>query len=119
MLESHYALSASMRLNATSVEADENLLSFGVHDLSGMRNEQNLSPAADLREAAANLFAMMRLLDDGADRIAVMPIPDDGLGLAINAPTAWHNAANKPSPIPTHRRPSTCSNRCKSFRFLP
>lgn len=84
MLESHYAPAAAMRLNAVSVDKDENLLSFGRHALSGMRNEQNLSPAGDLREAAANLFAMMRLLDGGADTIAVMPIPDHGLGLAIN-----------------------------------
>ena len=45
----------------------------------------NLSPSGDLAEAAANLFAQMRLLDrPGIGRIAVMPIPETGLGLAIN-----------------------------------
>lgn len=84
MLESHYAPAASMRLNAVSVGEDESLLSFGDHALSGFRDEQNLSPSGDLREAAANLFAMMRTLDQTADAIAVMPIPDRGLGRAIN-----------------------------------
>jgi L-threonylcarbamoyladenylate synthase len=84
MLESHYAPAARMRLNATSVGADEALLSFGTHDFSGFQDERNLSPSADLREAAANLFAMMRALDGTADTIAVMPIPAHGLGNAIN-----------------------------------
>jgi len=45
----------------------------------------NLSPVGDLGEAAANLFAMLRALDrPGIGRIAVMPIPQTGLGLAIN-----------------------------------
>ena len=45
----------------------------------------NLSPSGDLAEAAANLFAALRALDAaGASAIAVMPIPDDGLGEAIN-----------------------------------
>ena len=45
----------------------------------------NLSPAADLREAAANLFAIVQELDrSGAATIAVMPIPEAGLGEAIN-----------------------------------
>lgn len=84
MLESHYAPAAGIRLNITTVDPNESLLSFGRHSLSGMRAEQNLSPSGDLREAAANLFAMMRLLDRDADTIAVMPIPDEGLGHAIN-----------------------------------
>jgi L-threonylcarbamoyladenylate synthase len=45
----------------------------------------NLSPTGDLGEAAANLFAQLRALDrPGIGRIAVMPIPESGLGLAIN-----------------------------------
>jgi L-threonylcarbamoyladenylate synthase len=45
----------------------------------------NLSPSGNLAEAAANLFAQMRALDrPGIGRIAVMPIPETGLGLAIN-----------------------------------
>jgi len=84
MLESHYAPTAIMRLNATSVAVDEALLSFGEHKLNGFRDEQNLSRAGDLREAAANLFAMMRALDRTGGAIAVLPIPDEGLGRAIN-----------------------------------
>lgn len=84
MLESHYAPAARMRLNATSVGADESLLSFGPHGFSSFRAEQNLSPSGDLREAAANLFTMMRALDGTAATIAVMPIPEHGLGGAIN-----------------------------------
>ena len=45
----------------------------------------NLSAAGDLREAAANLFALLRALDrPEVSRIAVMPVPETGLGLAIN-----------------------------------
>ena len=84
MLESHYAPDAGLRLNATSIRRGEALLSFGEHDLTGFSMEQNLSVSGDLREAAANLFAMMRILDTSADAIAVMPIPAHGLGRAIN-----------------------------------
>lgn len=83
-LASHYAPHASLRLNATAVESDENLLAFGP-PLSGGQTMFNLSADSDLKEAAANLFAMLRALDRvGTDRIAVMPIPEDGLGEAIN-----------------------------------
>lgn len=84
MLESHYAPDARLRLHATSVQKGEALLSFGDHALTGFTMEQNLSNSGDLREAAANLFAMMRLLDAAAAAIAVMPIPDHGLGRALN-----------------------------------
>jgi L-threonylcarbamoyladenylate synthase len=84
MLQSHYAPTAKILLNASSINQGENLLSFGRHRISGMRKEQNLSPSGNLREAAANLFTMMRLLDDQASIIAVTPIPEEGLGLAIN-----------------------------------
>lgn len=84
-LASHYAPARPVRLEATTVEADEGLLAFGPRPLSGGRHTLNLSPAGDLTEAAANLFAMMRALDrPGIARIAVMPIPQAGLGLAIN-----------------------------------
>ena len=84
-LESHYAPARPMRLEATSVSADEGLLAFGPRVPQGATLTYNLSPASDLGEAAANLFAMMRLLDrPGIGRIAVMPIPETGLGLAIN-----------------------------------
>jgi len=84
MLESHYAPAARLRLGAGSVQAGEALLSFGPHRIEGAVAERNLSPAGDLREAAANLFAMMRELDGLADAIAAMPVPDTGIGRAIN-----------------------------------
>jgi len=79
-LASHYAPRAAMRLNAQEIESGEVLLGFG--DAPGAA--LNLSPKGDLREAAANLFAMLRALDKTAIRIAVSPIPGKGLGEAIN-----------------------------------
>ena len=84
-LQSHYAPSRPVRLEATSVSADEGLLAFGSTAPEGAMLAMNLSPSGNLGEAAANLFAMMRLLDrPGIGRIAVAPIPHTGLGLAIN-----------------------------------
>jgi len=85
MMASHYAPRARLRLNAKMVEAGEALLAFGSEPLPGARVVRNLSVSGDLREAAANLFSMLRLLDKtGAETIAVMPIPVSGLGEAIN-----------------------------------
>ncbi len=79
-LESHYAPNARVRLNATSAREGEVMLGFGNVD-----GAMNLSPSGDLKEAAANLFAMLHALDaTGAAAIAVAPIPDEGLGAAIN-----------------------------------
>jgi L-threonylcarbamoyladenylate synthase len=79
-LASHYAPRASLRLNAASAQDGEVLLGFG-----GAKGAKlNLSPRGDLKEAAANLFAMLRELDKGAARIAVSPIPGSGIGEAIN-----------------------------------
>jgi L-threonylcarbamoyladenylate synthase len=84
-LESHYAPTRPVRLNASTVVADEGLLAFGPDVPSGALLTLNLSPGGELAEAAANLFAMLRALDrPGIGRIAVMPIPQTGLGLAIN-----------------------------------
>ena len=84
-LASHYAPSRPVRLAATSVQPDEGLLAFGPSPLPGARLTLNLSPSGDLTEAAANLFAQLRALDrPEIARIAVMPIPQTGLGLAIN-----------------------------------
>lgn len=81
MLASHYAPSVRLRLNARQAEAGEELLGFG--PVAGTR--LNLSPTGNLAEAAANLFAYLRELDaSGAPGIAVAPIPDEGLGEAIN-----------------------------------
>ncbi len=81
-LESHYAPGAPLRLNAREAGPDEVLLGFGPEAKSSM----NLSASGDLTEAAANLFAMLRALDAaaGGKRIAVSPIPMEGLGEAIN-----------------------------------
>jgi len=88
MLASHYAPRARLRLNASDVQAGEAMLAFGPVTASGPAHAVktlNLSPAGDPVEAAANLFAHLRALDaTGATRIAVMPIPHEGLGEAIN-----------------------------------
>jgi L-threonylcarbamoyladenylate synthase len=88
MLRSHYAPRAAMRLDAGRIAPGEALLAFGPERIAGAETAaaiRNLSPAGDLREAAANLFSMMRELDDvGAAIIAVEPIPGSGLGEAIN-----------------------------------
>ena len=84
-LDSHYAPARPVRLSATTVAADEGLLAFGPAVPTGARVTLNLSPSGQLAEAAANLFAMLRALDrPEVGRIAVMPIPETGLGLAIN-----------------------------------
>ncbi|GEP56429.1 L-threonylcarbamoyladenylate synthase [Reyranella soli] len=84
-LASHYAPARPVRLNATNIAADEALLAFGPQSPSGARQTLNLSPNGDLTEAAANLFTYLRALDQAGNvRIAVMPIPQTGLGLAIN-----------------------------------
>jgi L-threonylcarbamoyladenylate synthase len=84
-LASHYAPARPVRLDATTTAADEGLLAFGPAVPAGARVTLNLSPAGALAEAAANLFAMLRALDrPDIGRIAVMPIPQTGLGLAIN-----------------------------------
>ena len=83
-LQSHYAPKTPMRLNAKDVAPNEALLAFGPA-LSGARVTRNLSAKCDVNEAAANLFAMMRELDAaGTDCIAVMAVPEHGLGEAIN-----------------------------------
>src|SRR5436190_291259 len=83
MLASHYAPRARLRLDATEVKPGEALLAFGP-DPAGSGRVLNLSPRGDLIEAAANLFAHLRALDHEGGAIAVMPIPREGLGEAIN-----------------------------------
>jgi L-threonylcarbamoyladenylate synthase len=83
MLSSHYAPKAKLRLDADAAGADEALLAFGPVSATGV--SLNLSPRGDLIEAAANLFSHLRALDaSGAERIAVMKVPHEGLGEAIN-----------------------------------
>jgi len=85
MLASHYAPRARVRLNAESPRDGEALLAFGPAPAWPAEMTRNLSPRGDLVEAAANLFSHLRALDGAdAETIAVMPIPPEGLGEAIN-----------------------------------
>lgn len=84
MLMSHYAPGLPVRLMADSVSDDEALLAFGT-PLPGAGTVFQLSAKGDLVEAASRLFEGLRCLDgSGLRGIAVMPVPQDGLGLAIN-----------------------------------
>ncbi len=77
---SHYAPNAEVRLNADTFSQDELKLGFGA-----MECDLNLSEGGDLDEAARNLFSMLRQLDkNGQGTIAVAPIPNHGIGVAIN-----------------------------------
>ncbi len=88
LLGPHYAPRAALRLNALCATAEEGFLAFG----EGGRAQGpvfQLSTRGDLTEAAARLFTGLRLLDDivlrrGLSDIAVMPIPNEGIGVAIN-----------------------------------
>ena len=85
MLASHYAPHLPVRLAATEARPGEALLAFGPAAPSGFAEVLWLSPSADLAEAATNLFTMLRRLDRPRfTGIAVMPIPEQGLGQAIN-----------------------------------
>jgi L-threonylcarbamoyladenylate synthase len=81
-LAAHYAPSLPLRMNAAHAYENEALLGFGAAPGAAL----NLSPAGDLKEAAANLFGMIHKLDDAARYagIAVMPVPLGGIGAAIN-----------------------------------
>lgn len=84
-LRSHYAPRTPIRLNAWTIADDEALLAFGPQVPANAKFVRNLSPSGDIREAAANLFAMLHELDAANSIcIAVMPIPEAGLGEAIN-----------------------------------
>lgn len=84
MLERHYAPNKKLRLNAVDVKPGEALLAFGT-PLPGANIVENISAKKDLKEAAANLFKMLRILDASeATSIVAMPIPEEGLGVAIN-----------------------------------
>ena len=88
MLASHYAPGATVRLDATHVDAGEALIAFGSTSVAGVDDARivlNLSQDGDLAEAAANLFDYMKRADaSGASTIAFSAIPDEGLGEAIN-----------------------------------
>ncbi|SDX15644.1 translation factor SUA5 [Ruegeria halocynthiae] len=78
-LQSHYAPDAPVRLNAQAIQGAEVLLGFGP-----VACDLNLSECSNLAEAAANLFAALHTLNETGRPIAVSPIPDHGLGAAIN-----------------------------------
>lgn len=79
-LTSHYAPSKSVRLHATEAQADEYLIGFGP-----VGGAISLSESGDLAEAAANLFASLHIADASTlPRIAIAPVPEQGIGLAIN-----------------------------------
>ncbi len=97
----HYAPNKPLRLNAVDVIEGEGLLAFGSTKFMGIRGKggqnggisslpegaiKNLSESKDLHEAASNLFAHLHALDhaDTHQSIAVMPIPEIGIGIAIN-----------------------------------
>jgi len=84
-LARHYAPAHPIRLKAAAATGDEALIGFGPEVPAGAQVTFNLSPGGDLVEAAANLFAMLHEAD-GAEvaAIAVMAIPERGLGRAIN-----------------------------------
>ena len=101
----HYAPSILVRLNAIDLEEGESLLAFGSTKFMGIKSGgsvsdlpddmiRNLSEEGNLYEAAANLFAMMRALDRPEHTsIAVMNIPNEGIGVAIN--DRLHRAAQE------------------------
>ena len=79
-LASHYAPSKPLRLDAESGARDEFLIGFGA-----VTGDSSLSPSGDLVEAASRLFDLLHLADSSPkERIAVAPVPDTGLGAAIN-----------------------------------
>lgn len=92
----HYAPSIPVRLNVIDIEPGEAVLGFGSMKFLGMKDGgfardlpedklRNLSETGDLNEAAANLFSMLRDLDNAAHKcIAVTNIPEQGIGIAIN-----------------------------------
>jgi L-threonylcarbamoyladenylate synthase len=85
MLQSHYAPALPLRLEAGRANANEALLAFGGQVPNGFATVRNLSPEGNLTEAAAHLFAYLHELDRPEfSAIAVMPIPERDLGIAIN-----------------------------------
>jgi L-threonylcarbamoyladenylate synthase len=85
LLLRHYATRIPLRMMASAVAENEALLAFGPASIKGAKLARNLSEKGNLIEAASNLFAMMRALDQtDCTGIAVMPIPDHGIGRAIN-----------------------------------
>lgn len=84
-MPSHYAPRVPVRLNAETAAAGEGALTFAGRDMGTSGPTIDLSPHGDLEEAAAHLYASLRRLDEsGINGIAVAPIPNVGIGVAIN-----------------------------------
>ncbi|CAL9916156.1 Threonylcarbamoyl-AMP synthase [Candidatus Liberibacter solanacearum] len=87
-LQSHYAPRSQVRLKATHINPGEALIRFANFPITNSKNaiiSLNLSKSGKLKEAAFNLFNYMKIADDsGATSIAFSPIPNHGLGIAIN-----------------------------------
>lgn len=84
MMKSHYAPNAQVELNVTDPDADCGYLGFGSISPDNGKTI-NLSTKNSLAEAAASLYSALKSLDEmGVDRICVHPIPQEGLGIAIN-----------------------------------
>ena len=93
-MQSHYAPSKPVRLNAEAAEPDEWLIGFGA-----VKGDDTLSAPGDLAEAAARLFHVLHRAENSRKRgIAVAPIPQAGLGFAIN--DRLKRAAAPPQPVP-------------------
>ena len=79
MLKKHYSPTVSLRINITNPRSDEILIGFGEK-----YEEPNLSKSGDLDEAAANLFYFLEKYEAKGNKIAIAPIPNIGIGVAIN-----------------------------------
>ncbi len=79
MLKKHYSPTVPLRINITNPRSDEILIGFGKK-----YKEPNLSKSGDLDEAAANLFYFLEKYEAKGNKIAIAPIPNIGIGVAIN-----------------------------------
>ena len=79
MLKKHYSPTVPLRINITNPRSDEILIGFGEK-----YKEPNLSKSGDLDEAAANLFYFLEKYEAKGNKIAIVPIPNIGIGVAIN-----------------------------------
>ena len=79
MLKKHYSPKVPLRINITNPMKDEILIGFGKN-----YREPNLSKSSDLREAASNLFYLLEKYEAKGYKIAIAPIPNKGIGVAIN-----------------------------------
>ena len=79
MLKKHYSPTVPLRINITNPKKDEVLIGFGENF-----KEPNLSKSGNLEEAASNLFFLLEKYEAKGNKIAIAPIPNIGIGVAIN-----------------------------------